>query len=134
MRLYWFVFVSAETMFKNGTLLASYQGVSATWQAITIEYPPSGPQPEGRYVLLQQNKNQILEVRKFGASFEGKAQNFITTIGKCDKCPTLTIYEYAQIIYMYITLLQLQKTLERSWKWASWSWLQPSFASFSKCN
>jgi len=61
---------SAETMFKNGTLLASYQGVSATWQAITIEYPPSGPQPEGRYVLLQQNKNQILEVRKFGASFE----------------------------------------------------------------
>ena len=67
-------------MFKNGTLLGSYQGVSAIWQAITIEYPPSGPQPEGRYVLLQQNKNQILEVRNIGASFEGKAQNFITTI------------------------------------------------------
>jgi len=61
---------SAATMFKSGTLLASYQGVSATWQGITIEYPPSGPQPEGRYVLLQQNKNQILEVRNIGASFE----------------------------------------------------------------
>ena len=67
-------------MFKSGTLLASYQGVSATWQGITIEYPPSGPQPEGRYVLLQQNKNQILEVRKLEAFFEGTAQNFITTI------------------------------------------------------
>jgi len=63
---------SAETMFKDGTLLASYQGsvVAAEWQAITIEYPPSGPQPEGRYVLLQQNKNQILEVRSIVASFE----------------------------------------------------------------
>ena len=36
-------------------------------------------------------------------------------------------------LFICITLLQLQKTLERSWKWASWSWLQPSFASFSKC-
>ena len=61
-------------MFKSGTLLASYQGVSAVWQAITIEYPPSGPQPKGRYVLLQQNKNQVLEVRNIVASFdEGKA-------------------------------------------------------------
>ena len=121
-------------MFREGTLLGSFVGDPFATEKITIEFPSSKPQPEGRYVLLQQNKNQILEVRKFGASFEGKAQNFITTIGKCDKCPTLTIYEYAQIIYMYITLLQLQKTLERSWKWASWSWLQPSFASFSKCN
>ena len=85
-------------MFKSGTLLASYQGVSATWQGITIEYPPSGPQPEGRYVLLQQNKNQILEVRNIGASFEGKPQNFIRSIGKYDDCPTLSYYEYAVII------------------------------------
>ena len=82
-------------MFKSGTLLASYQGVSATWQGITIEYPPSGPQPEGRYVLLQQNKNQILEVRNIGASFEGKAQNFIRSIEKYDECPTLSYYRVA---------------------------------------
>ena len=75
-----FVFVSAETMFKSGSLLASYIGRAAGWQGITIEYPTSGPQPEGPYVLLQQNKNQILEVRKLEAFFEGTAQNFITTI------------------------------------------------------
>jgi len=32
------------------------------------------------------------------------------------------------------TLETLLEALERSWKWASSSWLQPSFASFSKCN
>ena len=62
-------------MFKNGTLLGSYLGGSATWQAITIEYPPSGPQPEGRYVLLQQDKNQVLEVVEISASFEGIMRN-----------------------------------------------------------
>ena len=100
-------------MFKDGTLLASYQGsvVAAEWQAITIEYPPSGPQPQGRYVLLQQNKNQILEVRSIVASFEGKAQNFIRPICIYDKIPTLSFYEYAVIINVYnITLFQLQKT------------------------
>ena len=66
-----FVFVSAETLFKSGSLLASYIGRAAQWQAITIEYPPSGPQPEGRYVLLQQNKNQVLELHQFSASFGG---------------------------------------------------------------
>jgi len=60
---------SAEKMFKNGTLLGSYLGGSAAWQGITIEYPPSGPQPEGRYVLLQQDKNQVLEVVEISASF-----------------------------------------------------------------
>ena len=66
-----FVFVSAETMFKSGSLLASYIGRAAHWQSITIEYSPSGPQPEGRYVLLQQNKNQVLELHQFSASFGG---------------------------------------------------------------
>jgi len=61
---------SAEKMFKNGTLLGSYLGGSAGWQLITIEYPPSGPQPEGRYVLLQQDKNQVLEVVEISASFQ----------------------------------------------------------------
>ena len=58
-------------MFKTGTLLASYRGVAPLWQTITIEFPPFGPQPEGRYVLLQQNKTQVLEVREFSASFDG---------------------------------------------------------------
>jgi hypothetical protein len=58
-------------MFKSGTLLGSYLGVAADWQAISIEFPPSGPQPEGRYVLLQQNKNQVaIQVVEFSASFE----------------------------------------------------------------
>ena len=70
-----FVFVSAETMFKSGSLLASYIGRAAHWQAITIEYPPSGPQPEGRYVLLQQKGNQVLEVAEISASFEGTFGN-----------------------------------------------------------
>jgi len=61
---------SAEKMFKNGTLLGSYLGGSAAWQLITIEYPPSAPQPEGRYVLLQQDKNQVLEVVEISASFQ----------------------------------------------------------------
>jgi hypothetical protein len=62
---------SVETMFKSGTLLASYLGVAADWQAISIEFPPSGPQPEGRYVLLQQNKAQVvIQVVEFSASFE----------------------------------------------------------------
>ena len=67
--------LSAEKMFKNGTLLGSYLGGSAAWQAITIEYPPSGPQPEGRYVLLQQDKNQVLEVVEISASFQGAMLN-----------------------------------------------------------
>ena len=58
-------------MFKTGTLLASYRGAAPQWQAITIEFPPSGAQPEGRYVLLQQNRTQVLEVREFSASFDG---------------------------------------------------------------
>ena len=58
-------------MFKNGTLLASYRGAAPQWQAITIEFPPSGAQPEGRYVLLQQNRTQVLEVVEFSASFDG---------------------------------------------------------------
>merc|ERR1712203_1113393 len=33
-------------------------------------FPPSAPQPEGRYVLLQQDKNQVLEVVEISASFE----------------------------------------------------------------
>merc|ERR1712037_465369 len=70
---------SVETMSKNGTLLASYLGASPHWQAITIEFPPSGPQPEGRYVLLQQNRTQVLEVVEFSASFEGLVES--TTSG-----------------------------------------------------
>merc|ERR1712037_432960 len=66
---------SVETMSKNGTLLASYLGASPHWQAITIEFPPSGPQPEGRYVLLQQNRTQVLEVVEFSASFEGLVES-----------------------------------------------------------
>ena len=68
-------FLSAEKMFKNGTLLGSYLGGSAAWQLITIEYPPSAPQPEGRYVLLQQDKNQVLEVVEISASFQGAMLN-----------------------------------------------------------
>merc|ERR1712037_390308 len=54
---------------------ASYLGASPHWQAITIEFPPSGPQPEGRYVLLQQNRTQVLEVVEFSASFEGLVES-----------------------------------------------------------
>merc|ERR1712210_259594 len=70
---------SVETMSKNGTLLASYLGASPQWQAMTIEFSPSGPQPEGRYVLLQQNRTQVLEVVEFSASFEGLVES--TTSG-----------------------------------------------------
>jgi len=66
---------SVETMFKNGTLLASYRGAAPQWQAITIEFPPSGAQPEGRYVLLQQNRTQVLEVVEFSASFDGLVES-----------------------------------------------------------
>ena len=62
-------------MFKSGTLLGSYRGRSAPWQVVTIEYPPSGPQPKGRYVLLQQKGNQVLEVAEISASFEGTFGN-----------------------------------------------------------
>ena len=56
-------------MFKEGDLLGSYVGDSVVWEKITIESVPSEPQPEGRYVLLQQNFNravQVMEVAVFG--------------------------------------------------------------------
>jgi len=53
---------SGETMFKEGDLLGSYVGDSVVWEKITIESVPSEPQPEGRYVLLQQNFNRALQV------------------------------------------------------------------------
>ena len=59
-------------MFSEGTLLGSFADDPFAAEKITIEFPSSKPQPEGRYVLLQQNKNHILEVGIFSASFEGK--------------------------------------------------------------
>ena len=58
-------------MFKEGDLLGSYVGDSVVWEKITIESLPSErePQPEGRYVLVQQNFNralQVMEVAVFG--------------------------------------------------------------------
>ena len=54
-------------MFKEGVLLGSYPGSAANWQAVSIMRPVSGPTPEGRYVLLQENNNETLRVGTFTA-------------------------------------------------------------------
>ena len=58
-------------MFREGVLLGSYVGASVRWQKITIESPASGPTSEGRYVLLQMDNNQRMEVIEIVA-FGGK--------------------------------------------------------------
>ena len=54
-------------MFKGGVLLGSYVGRAANWQKFSIMRPVSGPTPEGRYVLLQENNNETLRVGTFRA-------------------------------------------------------------------
>jgi hypothetical protein len=53
---------SGEEMFREGVLMGSYVGLSVNWQKITIQSPASGPTTEGRYVLLQMDNNQTMEV------------------------------------------------------------------------
>ena len=58
-------------MFREGVLVGSYVGASVVWQKITIQSPASGPTSEGRYVLLQMDNNQRMEVYEIVA-FGGK--------------------------------------------------------------
>ena len=66
---YWYF--SGEEMFREGVLVGSYVGASVVWQKITIQSPASGPTSEGRYVLLQMDNNQRMEVYEIVA-FGGK--------------------------------------------------------------
>ena len=68
-------------MFKEGVLLGSYAGTAANWQAVSIMRPVSGPIPEGRYVLLQENNNETLRVGTF-AAFGGNNMNCVFLIHK----------------------------------------------------
>ena len=54
-------------MFKEGVLLGSYIGTASNGDDFTIVRPLSGPTPEGRYVLLQENNNETLRVGTFAA-------------------------------------------------------------------
>ena len=54
-------------MFREGVLLGSYVGASVVWQKITVESRASGHLPEGRYVLLQKDDNNTMEVIEFVA-------------------------------------------------------------------
>merc|ERR1712037_432050 len=67
--------VSGEEMFKEGVLLGSYVGASVVWQKITIQSPASGPTSEGRYILLQMDNNQRMEVIEIVA-FGGAGVNW----------------------------------------------------------
>ena len=60
-------YFSGEEMFREGVLLGSYVGASVVWQKITVESRASGHLPEGRYVLLQKDDNNTMEVIEFVA-------------------------------------------------------------------
>ena len=63
-------------MFREGTLLGSFVGDPFAAEKITIEFPSSKPQPEGRYVLLQSKRPFKVDMEAFGGTtaFGGTAQ------------------------------------------------------------
>lgn len=67
---------SADKMFREGTLLASFVGNPGATEKITIEFPSSKPQPEGRYVLLQSKSPFKVDIEAFGGT---------TAFGACSK-------------------------------------------------
>ena len=51
--------VSGDEKFKGGTLIGTYPGIAKNKELITLE--ASGVSPEGRYVVLQKDNNEVPE-------------------------------------------------------------------------
>ena len=82
-------------MFREGTLLASFVGEPFAAEKITIEFPSSKPQPEGRYVLLQSKRPFKVDMEAFGGTtaFGGTAQQIAAMLTNSLKLRFCSMFE-----------------------------------------
>ena len=82
-------------MFREGTLLASFVGNPGATEKITIEFPSSKPQPEGRYVLLQSKSSFKVDIEAFGGTtaFGGTAQQIAAMLTNSLKLRFCSMFE-----------------------------------------
>ena len=82
-------------MFREGTLLGSFVGDPFAAEKITIEFPSSKPQPEGRYVLLQSKRPFKVDIEAFGGTtaFGGTAQQIAAMLTNSLKLRFCSMFE-----------------------------------------